>query len=151
MGKNRGFTLLELLVVVVIGVLIVSLVPPLLSGFGVSTESRGAARRLAAGLRAARNEAVTRQHEASLMINLEQRRFQVTNDPRELTLPNNLAIKLYTAQSELLDATTGGIRFFPDGSSTGGHIALSDGRVEYTVNVDWLTGRIYILDREVRQ
>jgi len=53
--RQRGFTLLELLVVLVIAVLLVSLTPPLLSGLSGSTELRGAARQLAAGLRFARN------------------------------------------------------------------------------------------------
>ena len=59
-GGQRGFTLLEILVALVIGVLLIALVPPLLSGLGGATEVRSAARQLAAGLRSARNEAVTR-------------------------------------------------------------------------------------------
>ena len=57
---------MEVLVALVIGVLLVALTPPLLSGMSDATELRGAARQLAAGLRNARNEAVTRQQEAAL-------------------------------------------------------------------------------------
>jgi general secretion pathway protein H len=38
----------------------------------------------------------------------------------------------------------GSIRFFPDGSSTGGSISLASGRETHTVVVDWLTGRVRI-------
>ncbi|MDX1607051.1 MAG: prepilin-type N-terminal cleavage/methylation domain-containing protein, partial [Candidatus Competibacterales bacterium] len=55
---QQGFTLIELLVVLMIMTLMVALVPPLLSGVGLTTEVRGAARQLAAGLRLARSEAV---------------------------------------------------------------------------------------------
>ncbi|HMQ12137.1 MAG TPA: GspH/FimT family pseudopilin, partial [Candidatus Competibacter phosphatis] len=134
---QHGFTLLEILIVLVIGVLLVALVPPLLSGMSGATELRGAARQLAAGLRNARNEAVTRQQEAVLTLDLERRRFGVTGDPREIALPESVALKLYTAQSELLDSATGGIRFFPDGSSTGGAITVSGPKLAYRVNVDW--------------
>ncbi len=139
---QRGFTLLEILVALVIGVLLVALVPPLLSGMSGATELRGAARQLAAGLRSARNEAITRQ--------LAQHRFGVTGDPRAIKLPDGLELKLYTAQSELIDAATGNIRFFPDGSSTGGHITVSGPKLAYQVNVDWLTGAIAIVEQVAR-
>lgn len=147
---QRGFTLLEILVALVIGVLLVSLVPPLLSGMSGATELRGAARQLAAGLRGARNEAVTRRHEAVLTLDLAGHRFGVTDDPRVVALPESVALKLYTAQSELIDGATGNIRFFPDGSSTGGHITVSGPKLAYQVNVDWLTGAIAIVERETR-
>lgn len=148
MKRQRGFTLLELLVVLVIGVLLVSLAPPLLSGLSGATELRGAARQVAAGLRSARNEAVSRQREATLTLDLEQRRFGVTGDPREIVLPEGLGIRLYTAQAEVVDGATGGIRFFPDGSSTGGAITVSGSQRAYRVSVDWLTGAITIAEEE---
>jgi general secretion pathway protein H len=147
---QHGFTLLEILIVLVIGVLLVALVPPLLSGMSGATELRGAARQLAAGLRNARNEAVTRQQEAVLTLDLERHRFGVTGDPREIALPESVALKLYTAQSELLDSATGGIRFFPDGSSTGGAITVSGPKLAYRLNVDWLTGAVAIVEQDAR-
>lgn len=144
--RSQGFTLLELVVVLAIASLMIAVVPPLLSGLVGSAELRGTARQLAAGLRAARNEAVTRQHEAALVLDLEQRYFKVTGDARQVKLPDTVTIKLHTAESEMLDDGTGRIRFFPDGSSTGGHIALAGKRFGYTVNVDWLTGRIAIIE-----
>ncbi len=146
----RGFTLLELLVALSIMALLVALIPPMLSGAGLTTEVRGAVRQLASGLRAARSEAVTRQQPAVLSIDLERREFTVTGRQRPVTLPQHerVTIQLYTAQAEIVDDDRGHIRFFPDGSSTGGYIALSDRRGEYRVNVDWLTGRIRIEDRD---
>jgi len=147
---QHGFTMLEILIVLVIGVLLVALVPPLLSGMSGAAELRGAARQLAAGLRNARNEAVTRQQEAVLTLDLERRRFGVTGDPREIPLPESVVLKLYTAQSELLDSATGGIRFFPDGSSTGGAITVSGPKLAYRVNVDWLTGTVAIVEQDAQ-
>lgn len=148
--EQQGFTLLELLVVLVIAVLLVALTPPLLSGMSAAAELRGAARQLAAGLRFARNEAVTRQREAILTLDLAQRRFAVSGDPREIALPESVALHLYTAQSELLDQATGSIRFFPDGSSTGGAITVGGAKLAYRVNVDWLTGGVAIVEQEAR-
>ncbi len=134
----------------VIVILMASLIPPLLSGLGAATDLKGAARRLAAGLRSARNEAVTTQKTAALTVNLEQRYFTVTGNSRKISLPsdNSIAIKLVTAQSELIDETIGNIRFFPDGASTGGHISLANERIEYRVSVAWLTGRIHVDDMD---
>lgn len=149
MGRwQAGFTLLEVLIVLVIGVLLVALTPPLLSGMSGSTELRGAARQLAAGLRHARNQAVTGQQEAILLLDLAGRRFAVSGDAREVALPHSIALHLYTAQSELLDGEKGSIRFFPDGSSTGGAITVSGPKRAYRVNVDWLTGGIAIVEQE---
>ncbi len=151
MGRRQpGFTLLEILVALVIGVLLVALVPPLLSGLSGSVELRGAAQQLAAGLRSARNQAVTRQQEAVLTLDLAQRRFGVSGDPRVIALPASVALKLYTAQSELLDQATGNLRFFPDGSSTGGAITVSGPKIAYRVNVDWLTGTVAIVEQDIQ-
>ncbi len=151
MGRRQpGFTLLEILVALVIGVLLVALVPPLLSGLSGSVELRGAARQLAAGLRSARNQAVTRQQEAVLTLDLAQRRFGVSGDPRVIALPASVALKLYTAQSERLDQATANLRFFPDGSSTGGAITVSGPKIAYRVNVDWLTGAVAIVEQDVQ-
>ena len=130
--------------------LLVALVPPLLSGMSDATALRGAARQLAAGLRSARNQAVTRQQEAVLTLDLAQRRFGVSGDPRVIALPASVALKLYTAQSERLDQATANLRFFPDGSSTGGAITVSGPKIAYRVNVDWLTGAVAIVEQDVQ-
>lgn len=148
-SRQRGFTLLEILVALVIGMLLVALTPPLLSGMSGATELRGAARQLAAGLRNARNEAITRQREAVLTLDLAKHRFAVSGDAREIALPDSVALHLYTAQSELLDGEKGSIRFFSDGSSTGGAITVSGPKLAYRVNIDWLTGGIAIVEEEV--
>ena len=146
----RGFTLLELLVVLLLMTVVFAATPPLMSSIGLTTELRGSARQLAAGLRLARNEAVTKQQAEALTVDLEQREFSVAGKTRALPDDEDVKVKLYTAQAELIDETRGNIRFFPDGSSTGGYIALADAKVEYRVKVDWVTGHISIetLDAE---
>ena len=57
-----------------------------------------------------------------------------------------LRLGLDTARSELIDAASGQIRFFPDGSSTGGRITLTMQAQQAQVTVDWLTGQIAIAD-----
>ena len=38
----------------------------------------------------------------------------------------------------------GGIRFFPDGTSTGGGIEIVRKNRRFLITVDWLTGRVAI-------
>ena len=143
---GRGVSLLELLVVLAIMALVAALVLPTFGG-GVSTsELRGSARQLAAGLRAARSEAVSQRRETFLALDLEGRRFKVDRDPHEYTLPPRIGLKLFTAQRDIVDAKTGAIRFFPDGGSNGGRITVAAGERKFDIDVDWLTGRVAILE-----
>ncbi len=139
-----GFTLIELLVVMVIIGLAYSIVPPLFSSGSAGAELKSAARQLAAGLRKTRSEAITKKREATLSLDVEQRKFQISGDKRVYSLSRKVEVKLQTAQSELFGGQTGAIRFFPDGSSTGGRIALAAGNLKYQVDVDWMTGRVAI-------
>ena len=67
-------------------------------------------------------------------------------DERSHRLPEKIDLKLYTAQRDLLNEKVGTIRFFPDGGSNGGRITLVAGERKYDVDVDWLTGRVAILE-----
>lgn len=59
---------------------------------------------------------------------------------------DELVLSLFAAKSEQVSETTGKIRFFPDGSFTGGRVGLARGQQKYHVTVDWLTGPISIVD-----
>lgn len=145
-SRTRGVSLLELLVVLAIMALIAALVLPTFGAGVSSSELRSSARQLAAGLRAARSEAVSQRRETFLVVDLEGRRFKVDRDPREHALPPRIDIKLFTAQRDIVDAKTGAIRFFPDGGSNGGRITVAAGERKFDVDVDWLTGRVAILE-----
>jgi general secretion pathway protein H len=53
-------------------------------------------------------------------------------------------MSLITAQSEQANESVGAIRFYPDGSSTGGRIDLSSDDVRYVIDVSWLTGTVMV-------
>ena len=143
---QAGFTLIELLVVTVIMVMAYSLAAPVVSSGVTSTELKASARQLAAGLRKARSEAIAQKRETMLTVDLASRRFQLSGDQRLYRLPKDVAVSLFTAQSELINGNTGSIRFFPDGGSTGGRVTLTARDRKYDVDVNWLTGQVSILD-----
>ncbi|MGV8803670.1 MAG: GspH/FimT family pseudopilin [Polaromonas sp.] len=145
-APQAGFTLIELLVVTVIMVMAYALAGPLVSSGVSSTELKASARQLAAGLRKARSDAVSQRRETVLTLDVQNRRFQLSGDSRVYRLSKDVEVKLFTAQSELVDSNTGSIRFFPDGGSTGGRITVVAKQRQYAVDVNWLTGQVAILD-----
>ena len=143
---SEGVTLLELLIVLSIMAIVAALVLPMF-GSGVSTgELKGAARQVAAGLRLARSEALATRQETRVLLDLEHRTFHVDRDARLIALPRQIELKLFTAQSDLVSDKVGAIRFFPDGGSNGGRVTVAAGERKYDVDIDWLTGRVAILN-----
>ncbi len=122
----------------------------LLAGTALDTGSSGlsvkaATRQIAAGLRKARGTAVMERRETIWNLDVEARSFQLTGDPKRYSLPGSLAYELFTAQSEVITQQAANIRFFPDGSSTGGRVIISAGETKQSVDVDWLNGRVKLL------
>lgn len=144
--SQRGVTLLELLIVIALMAIVAGFVIPRFGGPISTSELRASARQLAAGLRLARSEAVSERRETFLVLDVAGKRFKVDREPREHPLPSRIELKLFTAQNDLVSADVGSIRFFPDGGSNGGRITVASGPRKFDVDVDWLTGRVAILD-----
>jgi len=110
-----------------------------------SARINAAAGELAAALRATRTQAI---------VHGEQRIFQVNTgngtyrgaDQRDVRLPKGLELSVTSAAGDQSAGDVARIRFFPDGSSTGGRITLRSGQREWHVNVSWLTGAITLFD-----
>lgn len=144
-ARTSGFTLIELLVALAVIAFIIAIVPPLFDkGLG-GVSLKAAARGIAGTLRQARSEAITRNREVTFTIDVEGRRYGIGNRTGG-TVPADAKISLFTAQSERIDATTGNIRFFPNGGSTGGRVSLSDDQRQYHVSIDWLTGQVSVAE-----
>jgi general secretion pathway protein H len=142
--RSLGFTLIELLLVLFIVGLAYGISAPLLGEGSMGLELKTGARQLAAGLRQARAMAVSQRIETTLSLDIEAKAFRVGSQSKVHTLSDKLELSLFTAQSELQNEKVGNIRFFPDGSSTGGRITLSGGKNKILIDVSWLTGRISI-------
>lgn len=142
--QSAGFTLIELMVVIaVIGVLFGAVMArgPFRSR---TLAMRGAAGELAQALRQARSEAIRTDRPVSLTLDLKDHRYRV-GAGRAVALPSELDLAMLTTRGERQTADPG-IRFDPDGSSTGGRIVLADGKHRIEVGVDWLGGRVSLRD-----
>jgi general secretion pathway protein H len=142
--RQQGFTLLEMMVVLVIAAIAYAVLLSAPLGKASAADLKAAARTLASGLRQAQTTAMATRKDAVLTIDVESREYVTTLDTTPRKLPENLELKLYAAQSEVSSERRGSIRFYPDGSSTGGRITVAAGERKYLVDVDWLTGRVSI-------
>lgn len=139
-AKNRGFTLVEVMVVMVIIALIMGMVATSMSSSISRAEARAAARELVSSLRYTRARAILDKSEKVFKVNTEQRSYQAPGR-KQVDLPKGVDVTITTARSEITSEDVAGIRFFPDGGSTGGHIELTVNEREYRVNIAWLTGQ----------
>jgi len=143
-AKRQGFTLLELLVVLGITALLLAIVPPFLPNVMDTMEVRTAIRDLSAALRQARGKAIASRASVPLSIDVEKKSFELAGLTRHLPLPPEAKIGLISAQSEQIGESSGAIRFYPDGSATGGRINLEYRDTNYVIDVSWLTGAVKV-------
>ena len=146
MRREQAFSLIEIMIVLGIIGITLAVVPPLLGPRLDHSRMQSAARELAAGLQTARLQAVNSRKEVTLVLDTDKKSYQLDSRLRALHLPAAAGLLLITAEAEQLDEHSGAIRFYPDGSSSGGRIRLSlPDRLSYDVDVNWLTGKVTIM------
>ena len=133
-------------VVIAIVGLVVGVAVSRFSGADATFLAAASARDITAGLRMARSEAIGKNEEVAFTIDVRNRWYRVASR-KEVALPETLNLALYTAAAELVNADVGSIRFFSDGSSTGGRVrigAANDTSALQIIAVDWLTGNVSV-------
>jgi general secretion pathway protein H len=144
--REQGFTLIELTIVLVIMIMGVAIVAPNFSSGRDSSQIKAAARDFASALRYARGQSLISQKEVFVSIDLDDNKYQINTRNKVFQIAEDIEISLVTAQSEQTGEGQGNIRFFPDGSSTGGRVTLAIGENEWLVDVNWLTGYVQIIN-----
>lgn len=136
-----GFTLLELIVVLVLAGIFASLVLPSLFGTLESGRLRAGAAEVRATCTLARTLAASGGRERAVTFHLDRGAYGVEGEGRERVLPEGVAIASARAGSETVEQGDVRVRFFPDGSAEEAEIVLaSQGGGRLRVTVDPLTG-----------
>jgi general secretion pathway protein H len=143
-NDSHGFTLLELvLVLLLLGVSSLIVIPNIEKGIQ-NREVKGSALALAAVARDLRSRALYDGIPRQLVLNVPQNSYRVERD-REVQFPPGVKF-VEIEGGEMLEGGARQFLFFPNGSSHGGEIALSDGRhlFRYSIRLEPLTGKIAV-------
>ena len=138
---QQGFSLIEMVAVIVLIGIAISVVSLSFSKSMSNARIQAASRDLVAALRYTRGQAIVKGQQTALDLDLQNNTYQAPGRAL-IKLPAEMHMTLLTADSEQTSSTSGRIRFFPDGASTGGHISVFMGQREWRINVSWLTGQV---------
>jgi general secretion pathway protein H len=116
--------------------------PSWISNTGLYSElsAKFAGLQIARKLENTRRLALKSRLQRTFTINMETRLLGDASENELLKLDRALNLRVVTARSEAMDERSSRIRFFPDGSSTGGSIQIQHGKEDATVNVDSYSG-----------
>jgi len=142
--QAQGFTLIELTVVLLIVVLGFSVIGINISSGNQSSQLKATTRELASALRYARGQALISHDEITVAINLAENTYQLSNREKIYHFSDEIELTLVIAQDEFKDEEIGQLRFYADGSSSGGRITLDWDELSYKIEVNWLTGKVKI-------
>lgn len=138
---DRGFTLIEMLVVLVIAAVAMSAIPTILAGLP-GARLRAAADQMAGILRELHSEAIGSRTTMEFVLDPAVRVYRITGDANARKLPDIVAEVDVKTEAALPAEGPPTIRFFADGSATGGTIRFHRNAQSAAITVDWLTGRV---------
>ncbi len=146
--RARGFTLLELVLVLLLAGLLTAFVVPSVSGTLESSRLRAGAAQLRATFSVARTLSASGARERSVVLDLEGGEYGIAGEARRRLLPDGIWIRSIRVGDAVVDGervsgepVLARVRFFPDGSAEEAEVVLaSSGGGRLTVLVDPLTG-----------
>jgi general secretion pathway protein H len=141
--RPTGFTLVELIIALTILVTLTAVLAPVMFP-SPGRSLRQAGSEIATTLRETRRHAQAEQARRRFLMDTQSGSYGIEKVQRQHVLPEGMSAQLTTAESLLTGETTGGIDFFPDGSSTGGRVLLGMDDQSLQVDIEWLTGRIRV-------
>jgi len=137
--KNKGFSLIELVIVLIIISLSISLVTPSLARFSKMIELKTAAKKVSGILRYYRSEAIQQGKVHQILFDPNLREVRILSlEPTEEKILKNIPPPEYPADFPAIE-------FYPSGGSNGGSILLdSQDQKGFRIKVHFLTGMVAI-------
>jgi general secretion pathway protein H len=141
--RTTGVTLIEVMVALTLAALLTAAAVPAVGRALDRARTNGSTRELVEALKTTRHEARASGVDALFTLDVATHIYRIAGDgDRVLPVLDGATLTLLTAESERSTQTAGAIRFFPDGSSTGGSITLTNRGRTQRVEIDWLTGHV---------
>ncbi len=139
--RQRGFSLLELIAVIVLIAIVITVASVNASKSLGSARTRAVSRDLVAALRYTRGQAIVHGEQRTFDVDLEHMRYQAPGR-ESVAFPDGIEVRVLTAANEVSPDRVARVRFFPDGSSSGGRLSVVAGDRQWRVNIEWLTGEV---------
>jgi len=161
--KSKGFSLMELIIVMIFISFSMALVTPSLSRIAKTIELKATAKRVSGILRYYRSEAVNKRRVYQILFDSDLRRVQVRSvgedgegkerdgrDPKKTySLPDGIQIGEMDIPSPQYFSDLPAIEFYPNGGSNGGALLLkSPDDKGFKISVHFLTGRVKVEKEE---
>jgi general secretion pathway protein H len=146
-GAQRGFTLLEMVCVLAIIALLAAVLLPFIPRETSRSRLQAYALQTATLLQADRNAAISRNTSIATLVDASDRVIHSGASRTAIRIPDDVRFDALLPQTCRQQAALSTIRFFANGTSCGGTIALTRFDAGYEVRVNWLTGRIEIVPR----
>jgi general secretion pathway protein H len=140
---QRGFTLIEILIVVMLIAAISAVLIATIGGGMDGLRLRSATKDIAGELRHARAQAMAKGEVQRFVIDPAQRRWR-SGEEREGELPKKFEVVFVGARELQPRRGEGAIVFFEDGASSGGRIQLRQDKAAWNIDVAWLTGEVSV-------
>ncbi|MDO3385246.1 prepilin-type N-terminal cleavage/methylation domain-containing protein [Gilvimarinus sp. SDUM040013] len=140
--RQLGFTLIEVMVAISIAAMLVAVSVPAASKIYQSMSYRSAVREVRTMLESAKLRALSGAPYASVLVNPRERWLRLDSDEKYY-LPDELRLEVVSAQEYEINGNTGVLRFYSDGTSTGGNIdVLRSDDSGVRLEVGWLLGEV---------
>ena len=139
--RNAGFTLLEMLIVLVILSALLSTAYFRYTPAQSKVSNFEFGNNLRAELGKGRSFAQLKGKPIEAIFDLENRMISILS--QQLTIPENIYLTIFTGRENVRSSRKAILRFLPDGSSIGAKIEIQQsGNPNVELNVHWLTGAI---------
>jgi general secretion pathway protein H len=149
-AHQHGFTLLEMVCVIALIALMAAVLLPFLPQHTSRARLQAYALQAASLLKADRNAAIARRANVTTLVDPPSRAIRSGVSSQFLRIPDDVRFDALLPRTCRHRAALSAISFFADGMSCGGTIALARLDTTYEIRVNWLTGRIEIVDRATR-
>jgi general secretion pathway protein H len=139
-SDDGGYTLLEMIAVLAILAITTAVAVPQFSGTIKHERLNQLGLRIARIMATARAQALDQKRPADVIVDLRRRTIYAA-DGQVYALPNEIAVQVVAGRLRGADLHGESIRFYPDGSASGGRITLAATDESGNLDINWITGR----------